>query len=266
MMKSMSEIVQFEVEGSVATITLNRPDVLNSFSEAMALALVESLGECARREDVRALVITGAGRAFCAGQDLSEVIDDDGTPSNSLGPIVQRCYNPVIRAIRNLPKPVVAAVNGVAAGAGANLALACDFVVASEKASFIQSFCHIGLIPDSGGTFFLPRLVGLAKATELMMLGEKVKADDAHRLGMIYSVSEPERVLADANNLAGKLANMPTRGLGLIKRGINASLGNTIDEQLNLEVELQQAAGETSDYSEGVRAFLEKRDPEFTGR
>lgn len=258
-------MVSLEINGSVATITLNRPDVLNSFNEPMAVALIDALAVCGERADVRALVITGAGRAFCAGQDLSAVVSEDGTPSTTLGPIVQRCYNPVIRNIRKLEKPVVAAVNGVAAGAGANLALACDFVVASEKASFIQSFCHIGLIPDSGGTFFLPRLVGLAKATELMMLGEKIKAMDAHRLGLIYAVADPDAFMEDALALATKLAAMPTRGLGLIKRGINASLANSIDEQLNLEMELQQEAGETRDYSEGVRAFLEKRDPEFTG-
>ncbi len=261
----MPEFVEFEIKDAVATITLNRPDVLNSFNEGMSAELVQSLSDCGADSSVRSVVLTGAGRAFCAGQDLAQVVPKEGEPMPSLGPIVQRCYNPVIRGIRNLEKPVVAAVNGVAAGAGANMALACDFVIASEKASFIQSFCHVGLIPDSGGTFFLPRIVGLARATELMMLGEKVRAADAKQMNMIYDVVDADTLPDAAMALARRLAAMPTKGLGLIKRGLNASLGNSLDEQLELEIVLQQAAGETHDYNEGVNAFLNKRDPQFTG-
>ncbi len=261
-----SNFVDFEISEAVATIVLNRPDVLNSFNAEMSSELVEALKRCSNDQSVRAVILTGAGRAFCAGQDLSEVLPDADGIMPSLGPIVEACYNPVIRGIRSLEKPVIAAVNGVAAGAGANMALACDFVIASEKASFIQSFCHVGLIPDSGGTFFLPRIVGLARANELMMLGEKVRAENALEMGMIYKVVSPDDLQGEGLRLAQRLASMPTKGLGLTKRGMNASLGNTLDQQLDLEIELQDEAGRTEDYREGVTAFVEKRDPQFSGQ
>ncbi|MGH6821768.1 MAG: enoyl-CoA hydratase-related protein [Methylocella sp.] len=242
---------------------MNRPDVLNSFNRQMALELQQVLATIEKDADVRAVLLTGEGRAFCAGQDLSEVA---GSKPPKLGAIVEEYYNPVIRAIRRLEKPVVCAVNGVAAGAGANLALACDIVLASEKASFIQSFCKVGLVPDSGGTFFLPRLVGLPRATAMMMLGEKITARQALEMGMIYQVREEGALDAEAMKLATHLASQPTTGLGLIKRALNSSFANNLDAQLDLEATLQGQAGATSDYQEGVRAFLEKRPPKFTGR
>ncbi len=245
-------------------LTLNRPGVLNSFNREMAVRLATELRDAARKPDVRAVLITGAGRAFCAGQDLSEA-----TPSADrdldLGEIVRNSYNPVISAVRELEKPVVCAVNGVAAGAGANLALACDIVLASSTATFIQSFAKIGLIPDSGGTFFLPRLAGLAQATAMMMLGDKVSAARALELGMIYRVCEPDKLVDEAAEVATLLAGLPTKALGLTKRGINASLGNSLQQQLAMEEELQREAGKSSDFREGVAAFLEKRKPLFTG-
>jgi 2-(1,2-epoxy-1,2-dihydrophenyl)acetyl-CoA isomerase len=249
----------------VATLTLNRPDVLNSFNRAMSAQLVAALGSCAQDPDVRAILITGAGRGFCAGQDLSDVPEEPGG-GQDLGRIVRECYNPVIKGIRHTEKPVIAAVNGVAAGAGANLALACDIVIASEDASFIQSFSKVGLVPDSGGTFMLPRLIGVARATALMMLAEKVTADQAKAIGMIWDVC-PNAVLMDtAFSVAANLASSPTKGLGLIKRALNASMGNGLDAQLDVEEKLQGEAGRTEDYREGIAAFLAKRKPVFTGR
>jgi 2-(1,2-epoxy-1,2-dihydrophenyl)acetyl-CoA isomerase len=243
-------------------ITLNRPEVLNSLTSDMARMVRDALESAQADRSVRALLITGNGRAFCAGQDLSEVNAPD---AKDLGDIVRTCYNPIIRAIRKIEKPVVCGVNGVAAGAGANLALACDIVIASELASFIQSFSKVGLIPDSGGTFFLPRIVGFPLATALTMLGDKISADRALALGMIYKVVRDDELLRDATALAKQLAEMPTRGLGLTKRGLNASLVNDLDKQLDLEEQLQREAGKTEDYREGIAAFLEKRKPEFFG-
>lgn len=242
---------------------LNRPDVLNSFNKEMAMAMQGALDQCAASDEVRAVYITGAGRAFCAGQDLAEAIAEDGPELRS---IVKDHYNPIIRKIREIEKPVVAGVNGVAAGAGANIALACDLVVAISSASFIQAFSKIGLIPDSGGTFFLPRLIGWQKATALMMLGDKVKAEEAEALGMIYKVCADDQLEEVALGLAVKLANMPTKGLGLTKSLLNASLTNTLNEQLDSEEIAQTAAADTYDYQEGVNAFLEKRKPEFKGK
>ena len=257
--------VLVEVRGSVMKITLNRPEVLNSLNSEMARLVRDALDSARADKSVRAVLITGAGRAFCAGQDLSEAAKSDDSAAKDLGEIVRTNYNPIIRAIRKLEKPVVCAVNGVAAGAGANLALACDIVIASELASFIQSFSKVGLIPDSGGTFFLPRIVGFPLATALTMLGEKVSAARALELGMIYRVVPDDDLLRDAMALVKQLAEMPTRGLGLIKRGLNASLGNALDAQLDLEEELQREAGKTDDFREGIAAFLEKRKPEFLG-
>lgn len=253
-------------DGGVARLELHRPEVLNSFHEPMAAELQAALAALAADDVVRAVILTGAGRAFCAGQDLAAVLPQPGRPDPDLGDVVRACYNPVVRSIRGLEKPVVAAVNGVAAGAGANLALACDFVVAAETASFIQSFAQIGLIPDSGGTFVLPRLVGLARATQLAMLGEKLPARQALEWGMIYQVVEAAALEEAAMTLARRLAAMPTRGLGLIKRGLQHGLGVDLDAQLDYEEGLQREAGRTADYAEGVRAFVEKRRPTFTGR
>jgi len=249
----------------VATITLDRPDVLNSFNRAMASELQLTLGALAKDPAVRAILLTGNGRAFCAGQDLSEAVPPDA-PLPDLGDIVHASYNPIVRLIRSIEKPVVCAVNGVAAGAGANLALACDILIAAEEASFIQSFAKIGLIPDTGGTFFLPRLVGLHRATAMMMLGEKVSAARACELGIVHEVV-PHSVLQDtAFSMARSLASQATRGFGLTKRALNRSLGADLDSQLEFEEELQREAGKTRDYQEGVRAFLEKRKPTFTGQ
>lgn len=250
----------------VATITLNRPETLNSFHRPMASRLQQVLGEMATDESIRAVLLTGAGRAFCAGQDLGAVVGTSGPAEPSVGAIVRDCYNPIVRALRQLPKPVVAAVNGVAAGAGANLALACDIVLAATNASFLQAFSKIGLIPDSGGTYTLPRLVGWGRASALMMLADKVGAAEAAAMGMIYRVYEPEQLLPAAHEMAARLAQLPTRGLWLTKQALDASATNSLAEQLDVEQKLQTEAGETVDYREGVAAFLEKRPPRFVGR
>ncbi len=260
--KSMSTIIFTKVD-NLAILKLNRPKVYNSFNREMALALQEALRNCAEDNEIRAVLLTGEGRAFCAGQDLKEITDPNGPP---LTQILTEHYNPLVRQIRALPKPIVAAVNGVAAGAGANLALACDVVVATKSASFIQAFSKIGLIPDSGGTFFLPRLIGFQKASALMMLGDKVGAEDAEKMGMIYQVYEDDVFGESALLLAQKLSNMPTAGLAMTKHALNRSFENTLDQQLDLEGELQPQAGETEDYKEGVAAFIEKRKPVFKGR
>ncbi|MGH7818714.1 MAG: enoyl-CoA hydratase-related protein, partial [Candidatus Binatia bacterium] len=246
--------------------TLNRPTVLNSFNTAMARELQAALDGAGKDDRVRSVLLTGAGRAFCAGQDLEEVKPREGQPPTELSRILEENYNPIVRRIRALEKLVVCAVNGVAAGAGANVALACDLVLSSGKASFIQAFAGIGLVPDSGGTFFLPRLVGLPRAAAMMYLGERVTAEQAFDAGMIYKVCEPEALADEALRLARHLATRPTRGLGLTKRALNRSLANDLDAQLDLERDLQAEAGRTQDYEEGVRAFLEKREPKFRGR
>ena len=259
------QFIRFELEDGVAIVTLNRPDVLNSFNHVMARELQNALAGLAEEPNARAILLRAEGRGFCAGQDLAAVLPAEGQPPPVLGEVVKACYNPIIRLLRNTEKPVVCAVNGVAAGAGANIAFACDLVLASRKASFIQSFCKIGLIPDSGGTFFLPRLVGLPRATALAMLGEKVSAEKAADIGLIYRVCEPETLDAEANELARHLATQPTAGLGYIKRLLNASLTNDLESQLTMEQEMQTLAGQSNDYQEGVAAFIEKRAPVFRG-
>lgn len=258
----MSSIL-FEITAGVAKISFNRPEKYNSFNQEMALSFQKRLDECAADDTVRAIYLTGIGKAFCAGQDLQEIVDPEGP---ELTKIVTEHYNPIIEKIRNLQKPVVAAINGVAAGAGANIGLACDIVVATESASFIQAFSKIGLIPDSAGTFFLPRLIGLQKASALMMLGDKVSATDAEALGMIYKVLPDDSFEEGAMKIALKLAKMPTQGLWLTKQLLNQTYGNNLSEQLAAEGISQTEAGQTEDYEEGVNAFLEKRKPVFKGK
>jgi len=251
-----------ELKEKVMVITLNRADKFNSFNREMALQLQDALDKAEANENVRAIVLTGIGKAFCAGQDLSEAIDPNGP---GIAKIVSEHYNPIILKIRKIEKPIIAAVNGVAAGAGANIALACDIVTATNSASFIQAFSKIGLIPDSGGTFFLPRLIGFQRATALMMTGDKVMALEALQMGMIYKVFADDTFMQDVLSFANNLSNMPTKGLGLTKRLLNESVYNTHEKQLALEGSLQIQAASTYDYSEGVNAFLEKRKPEFKG-
>ncbi|MEK7415232.1 MAG: enoyl-CoA hydratase-related protein [Planctomycetota bacterium] len=250
----------------VLTLTLNRPEVLNSLNRLMAEEIQHALSTFRDEASLRALLLTGAGRGFCAGQDLASLIGADGAVATDLAPIVRECYSPIIRSLRTIEKPIVAAVNGIAAGAGANLALACDIVIAADKASFVQSFSKVGLVPDSGGTFMLPRLVGLARASAMMMLGDRIDATTAQSIGLIHQVVPVESVMTEAQKLATHLATQPTTGLGLIKRALNASLTNTLDEQLALEAQLQGQAGATADYREGVAAFLAKRPAAFVGR
>lgn len=257
----MSSIL-FEVQAGVARIKLNRPDKYNAFNREMALQLQQHLDVCASDATIRCVYITGAGKAFSAGQDLDEVTAPDGPDVTT---ILSEHYNPVIVRIRNLKKPVVAAVNGVAAGAGANIALCCDVVVAAESASFIQAFSKIGLIPDSGGTYFLPRLIGWQKASALMMLGDKVTATEAVGMNMIYKVLPDADFSAASLQIAQTLAQMPTKGLALTKEALNYSLTNNLEHQLETEERLQRLAGDTHDYNEGVQAFLQKRKPQFKG-
>ena len=256
-------MIKYEVIDQVAKITLNRPDKYHSFIREMALDLQGKLDICNKDDNVRAIIITAEGKAFCAGQDLSEATDPNGP---NLSKIIQEHYNPIIRKIRDIEKPVIAAVNGVAAGAGASLALCCDIVIASENASFIQAFSKIGLIPDSGGTFFLPRLIGMQRAAALMMSAEPISAKDAVNMGMIYKVFSNNNFENESWKLAINLAKMPTKGLGLTKRLLNASYSNNLEEQLQMEEQCQIIAGNTKDFNEGVISFLEKRKPKFTGK
>lgn len=256
----------YEQKGPTAQITLNRPDKLNSFTAPMAEEFQNALKECSNNDDIRCLLITGNGRAFCSGQDLDEALKNSEDDNSELGDIVRSSYNPIILGIRHLEKPVVCAVNGVAAGAGANIALACDFVLAAVDANFIQSFSNIGLIPDSGGTFLLPRLIGMAQTNRLLMLGDKITAKEAFEIGLIYGVCEADQLINEARALADRLSAMPTRAFGLLKRGLNCSIFNGLEQQLELEAKLQTAAGKTADYHEGIRAFIEKRKPNFKGK
>ncbi|MAK35507.1 MAG: 2-(1,2-epoxy-1,2-dihydrophenyl)acetyl-CoA isomerase [Flavobacteriaceae bacterium] len=260
----MSQPITKIITNGVATLTLNRSEVFNSFNREMALQFQDHLDACEEDDDVRAIVITGAGKAFCAGQDLKEVTTPELNPG--FKKILEEHYNPIISKIRTIEKPIVAGVNGVAAGAGANIALACDIVIASEHASFIQAFSKIGLVPDSGGTYFLPRLIGFQKASALMMLGDKVSAQEAERLGMVYKVVLAEEFEETIQNTAITLAKMPTKALGMTKRLLNYAMTNDLDEQLYNEGKLQIEAAESEDYREGVAAFVEKRKPNFKGK
>ena len=259
----MSDTIQYSVENGVGIITLNRPKVYHSFNREMALACQDALKSANEDEAVRAIYITGSGKAFCAGQDLAEATDPDGP---ELRTIVKEHYNPIIELIRNVEKPVIAGVNGVAAGAGANIALCCDIVVARESASFIQAFSKIGLIPDSGGTFFLPRLIGFQRASALMMLAEPIDGKTAESMGMIYKAIADDSFEEEALKLAQKVAKMPTKGLALTKKALNLSMISDLTTQLQTEEELQTIAGASDDCKEGINAFLEKRKPEFTGK
>ncbi|HEX6265743.1 MAG TPA: 2-(1,2-epoxy-1,2-dihydrophenyl)acetyl-CoA isomerase PaaG [Burkholderiales bacterium] len=260
----MSSIL-VSLDGGVLGVTLNRPDKLNAFNPEMHQLLRKALERARDESAVRAVLLTGAGRGFCTGQDLSERNVSSDAPldlSVSLG----SHYNPLVRRLRELPKPVVCAVNGVAAGAGANIALACDLVIAARSASFVQSFSRLGLVPDSGGTWFLPRLVGSARAMGLALLGEKLTAEEAQRWGMIWRVVEDEALMKEAASIAQTLAQGPTKGYGLLKKALLASAGNSLDAQLDLERDLQREAGLTQDYREGVAAFMQKRKPEYKGK
>ncbi len=257
----MSSIL-FEIREQIAFISFNRPEKLNSFTREMALLFQNRLDECASLREVRAVYLTGAGKAFSAGQDLAEVTDPEGP---GLARVLREQFNPIVTRIRNLPKPVVAAVNGVAAGAGANIALCCDIVVAAQSASFIQAFSKIGLIPDSGGTYFLPRLIGWQKATAIAMLGDKISAVEAERMGMVYKVYDNEEFEGASRALTSVLAQLPTRALAFTKHAFNYSVTNGLEAQLLLEDELQQKAAQSKDYVEGVNAFLAKRPPLFKG-
>ncbi len=260
----MSETLQVTKEGHIAILQLNRPKVFNSFDKEMGKALIEALDDCAIDENVRAILLTGTGKAFCAGQDLGEVTNPEVHPGFQA--LLEQRYKPILLRLRNIEKPIVCAVNGVAAGAGANIALACDIVIAKESAKFIQAFSAIGLIPDSAGTYTLPRLIGFQKASALMMLGDKIGAKEAEAMGMIYKAVPDDEFEETANKLVTRLSKMPTKGLALTKRALNASLENTFEEQLDLETLLQVQASETQDYHEGVQAFIEKRKPNFIGK
>ena len=258
--------IQFEIRDGVARLTLNRPDRLNSFNDAMHAEVRDALAAVRGDASARVLLLTGAGRGFCAGQDLSDRAVAPGAAPVDLGASIERNYRPLVLALRALPVPTVCAVNGVAAGAGANLALACDLVVATRSASFIQAFCKIGLIPDSGGTHFLPRLVGGARAKGLAMLGDKLSADQAEAWGLIWRCVDDEAFASTVDALVAQLAVAPTRGLVAARQAIDAAWGNPLDVQLDLERDLQRELGNGADYREGVAAFLAKRAPRFTGR
>ncbi len=259
----MSEFVITETVGSVLKITLNRPEKFNSLNAQMSDQLKCALDMAANNSAIRAVYLTGAGKAFCAGQDLSDL--NMGAVADSVERAVREQYNPLVLKLRTLEKPVICAVNGVAAGAGASLALACDIIIAATSVVFVQAFSKIGLVPDCGGTYFLPRLVGLGKATALMMLGEKLSATDAEKMGMIYKVVEDDQLHQTAMETATMLANMPTKALGFTKRLLNQSMESTLEEQLESEAVIQAKAASTNDFAEGVAAFIAKRKPNFIG-
>lgn len=256
--------IETDLDKGILKITLNRPEKYNSFIQPMAKELHAALDDAAKNEEVRCVLLTGKGKAFCAGQDLQEAADQDD--DFELGDAVRSSYNPTVKGIRTLEKPVVAAVNGTAAGAGANLALCCDLVLASTDSVFVQSFSKIGLIPDCGGTFFLPRLVGMQQANALYMLDDEIDGKQAEEMGLIYKAVKADKLMNEANDVCTKLASMPTKGFGLYKEAINQSLANNLDDHLEVEADLQTKAGQTKDYEEGVQAFLEKREPDYEGK
>lgn len=255
-----------EEKNGVGYLTFNRPKALNSFNVDMHREVAEVLNQWSKNPDVRCVVISGEGRGFCAGQDLGDRVVDPNAEAPDLGYSIETYYNPLIKTIVNMPKPVICAVNGVAAGAGANIALACDLVIAAKSANFVQAFCRLGLVPDSAGTWFLPRAVGHARAMGLTLLGDKLPAETAKEWGMIWDVVEDAELKAKVTELAERLAKQPTFGLSLIKKAIHQSSNNTFDEQVLLERDLQRIAGRSEDYREGVQAFMNKREPNFKGR
>ncbi len=260
------EHILFGIEGGVARLTLNRPDRLNSFNDAMHAEVRDALGRVRDDSSARVLLLTGAGRGFCAGQDLSDRAVAAGDAPVDLGASIERNYKPLVLALRSLPMPVICAVNGVAAGAGANLAFACDLVIAAKSASFIEAFAKLGLIPDTGGTYFLPRLAGTARAMGIALLGEKISAEQAAAWGLIWQCVEDAELAATADRLAAHFAQAPTRGLARTKQALYASAGNTLEAQLDLERDFMRELGASDDYREGVAAFMAKRPPNFSGR
>lgn len=257
--------IQYEVTNGIAILTLSRPEKLNSFTQAMHLEVRAALDNLQQDRTVRVLVLTGAGRGFCAGQDLSDRAVAPGEKPVDLGDSVEQFYAPLVLTLRNLPMPVICAVNGVAAGAGANLALACDIVIAAQSASFVEAFCRLGLIPDTGGTWHLPRLIGMARATGLAMLGEKLSAEKAEQWGLIWRCVPDADLMNEAMAMAAHFATAPTKGLAFTKKALQASYANTLPEQLKLEGAMMRELGNSSDYREGVAAFIGKRPPNFTG-
>ncbi len=259
------ENIKFSIEDGIARLVLNRPDKLNSFTAAMHLEVREALEQVKSNANVRVLVLTGAGRGFCAGQDLADRAVAPGGAAVDLGESVEKYYGPLVTTLRNLPMPVICGVNGVAAGAGANIALAADIVVAAKSASFVQAFCRLGLIPDTGGTYFLPRLVGTARAIGLAMLGDKLPAEQAEQWGLIWKCVEDEALGVELDKLAKHFAQAPTKGLARTKQAIYASPNNSFEQQLVLERDYMRELGNSADYREGVNAFMEKRQPQFKG-
>lgn len=259
------KLIVLEVQAGVARVALNRPDKLNSFNRAMHAQLRDAFEQIEQDPAIRAVILTGMGRGFCAGQDLADLSFEPGNETD-LGEVIRDNFNPLIRRIQALPKPVIARVQGIAAGAGANLALACDLVIAARSAYFLQAFINIGLVPDSGGTWFLPHRVGIARATQLAMLGEKLPAERAEQWGLIAQCVDDDNLDTEVTKLADRMAKMPTRALGAIKQALHAALTSSLDAQLERERELQTAMGKSFDYTEGVNAFLAKRPPRFEGR
>ena len=259
------ETIIYELKEGIATLTLNRPEVFNSLNEQMHKELKTVIAGIKKDKTIRVLIITASGKAFCAGQDLNDRSVNNGDEKLDLGESIERKYNPLIKSIYNLEIPVICKINGVAAGAGVGIALACDFVIAVDTSSFIQAFCKIGLVPDSGNSYFLPKLVGMARAKELCMLGDKLSATTAQEYGLISRVYPKETIDEEVQKLAVHFSNAPTFGLSLIKKALNESMDNSLNEQLELEKNLQRIAGHSNDYKEGVAAFLQKRTPNFKG-